>query len=192
MKETNDSTAGVRYAGFWIRVWATLIDSVLLLFVTFPPLLFLPWLQEGYPWMARILSFFFNWVLPFIIIMLFWKYKGATPGKMLFSIRIVDARDLSHPSLWRFVGRYFGYFLSLIPLGLGYLWVGWSPKKQGFHDLAEQTAVIEDNAPKNAGQMRSKLLKVFIARVLIRPFKIWRSARRFTVRSETMSFSLSA
>jgi uncharacterized RDD family membrane protein YckC len=35
-----------------------------------------------------------------------------------------------------------GYYVSAIPFGLGLLWVGIDPKKQGWHDKLAGTVVI--------------------------------------------------
>jgi uncharacterized RDD family membrane protein YckC len=41
------------------------------------------------------------------------------------------------------VGRYFAYFLSTIPLGLGLIWVAFDKRKQGWHDKLAGTVVIK-------------------------------------------------
>jgi uncharacterized RDD family membrane protein YckC len=38
--------------------------------------------------------------------------------------------------------RYLGYFLSILPLGLGFLWIAWDARKQGWHDKLAGTVVI--------------------------------------------------
>jgi uncharacterized RDD family membrane protein YckC len=40
------------------------------------------------------------------------------------------------------IGRYFAYYLSTILLGLGFLWIIWDPKKQGWHDKLAGTVVV--------------------------------------------------
>jgi len=39
--------------------------------------------------------------------------------------------------------RYVGYFVAVLPLGLGILWVAWDKKKQGWHDKMAKTLVVE-------------------------------------------------
>ena len=73
----------------------------------------------------------------------FWSIKSATPGKMVFGLKIVDAKTGNKPSLGQFVGRYFAAFLSAIPFLLGFLWVAWDKRKQGFHDLLAGTVVVK-------------------------------------------------
>ncbi|MES9886029.1 MAG: RDD family protein [Candidatus Sedimenticola sp. 6PFRAG1] len=75
-------------------------------------------------------------------IILFWRYWGATPGKMLIHVKIVDARTYNPPSVGQLVGRYLGYLASAIPLMLGFIWIAFDRKKQGFHDKLSGTVVI--------------------------------------------------
>ena len=60
---------------------------------------------------------------------------------------IVDAKTGGKPSLGQLVGRYFSYFLSALPLGLGIFWVGWDAKKQGWHDKLAGTLVVRPADP---------------------------------------------
>jgi len=75
---------------------------------------------------------------------LLWRFRGATPGKMLFSARIVDANTLAAPSTGKLVGRFFAYLVSMIPAGLGFLWIAFDARKQGWHDKLAGTVVIEE------------------------------------------------
>jgi uncharacterized RDD family membrane protein YckC len=76
------------------------------------------------------------------IFILFWVYKNSTPGKMLFKSVIVDANTLSAPRTSQNITRYLGYFISFFPLGLGFLWIAFDKRKQGWHDKLAGTVVI--------------------------------------------------
>lgn len=80
--------------------------------------------------------------MPAIATLLFWNYRQATSGKMVIGARIVDAVSGAKPSTGQFVGRYLAYYLSLIVLFLGYLWVGFDPRKQAWHDKLARTVVV--------------------------------------------------
>ena len=138
------------YAGFGIRFGASIIDTLILLAITFP-LLHLIY-GKGY-WTAGdsvvgIVDVLISYVLPLIATILFWVYKSATPGKMVLKVKVVDAKTGSAPTIRQSVIRYIGYYVSLLPLGLGFLWVLWDTKKQGWHDKMAGTVVIR---PKNKG-----------------------------------------
>ncbi len=72
----------------------------------------------------------------------FWIFWMATPGKMLMDIKIVDAKSIGKARNGQLVLRYFGYILSAIPLGLGFLWILIDKKNQGWHDKLSSTLVI--------------------------------------------------
>ncbi|MDR2638719.1 MAG: RDD family protein, partial [Helicobacteraceae bacterium] len=75
----------------------------------------------------------------------FWINAQATPGKMAFGAKIVDAKTLGEPSVGQYIGRYLAYILSAIPLGLGFIWVAFDEKKRGWHDMLAGTLVIKRN-----------------------------------------------
>lgn len=139
-----------QYIGFWWRVCASIVDSILLVIISLPILLHV--YGEQYLWSDDLiqgpLDFLLSWVFPTIAIILFWIYKGATPGKMAVSARIVDAQTGEQPSPAQFVGRYFAYFVSLLPLGLGVIWVAFDKRKQGWHDKLAGTLVIRKDSGK--------------------------------------------
>lgn len=40
------------------------------------------------------------------------------------------------------IGRYLAYYVSLIPFGLGFIWVAFDGRKQGWHDKLAGTVVV--------------------------------------------------
>jgi uncharacterized RDD family membrane protein YckC len=134
----------VVYAGFWARLFASMLDSIVQLLIFFPLMLLVfgsqffmnPEFAPGF------LGFFLYYVLPVIWVILFWKYKSATPGKMMMGMSIVDASTGGDPAISKLVLRYFSYFVSLIPCFLGFFWVAWDKRKQAFHDKIAGTVVI--------------------------------------------------
>jgi uncharacterized RDD family membrane protein YckC len=81
-------------------------------------------------------------VAPAVATVLFWMYRQATPGKMALGLRVVDATTGRPASTGQLVGRYLGYYVSMIPLLLGLLWVAFDPRKQGWHDKLAHTVVV--------------------------------------------------
>ena len=78
-----------------------------------------------------------------VAFVLFWMFRSATPGKMLVSAVIVDAKTLGKPSTGQLIGRYLAYYVSTLPLCLGFLWVAFDKRKQGWHDRIAGTLVIK-------------------------------------------------
>lgn len=141
------STPPPVYVGFFMRCVASLIDTVLVAAIIVP----LGWSQfqsafhPGHPISMHsngLLSFLVNWVLLPAAIVLFWRFRGGTPGKMAIGAEIVDADSLGPPSNLQLVVRYLGYFISTLIFGLGFLWIAWDARKQGWHDKLARTVVI--------------------------------------------------
>ena len=136
--------AQVRYVGFWARVFASLVDSIIVAMVTLPIL----WKVYGTSYfsagnfIAGPVDFLVSWVFPAVAVILFWMYRSATPGKSVVRARIVDANTGAPPSAAQCLIRYLGYFVSTIPLGMGLLWVAFDSQKQGWHDKLAGTLVI--------------------------------------------------
>jgi uncharacterized RDD family membrane protein YckC len=83
--------------------------------------------------------------MPAIAVIVFWKTRSATPGKMAISAKIVDAKTGGKPSTGQLVARYFAYLVSMLPLMLGFIWIGIDRRKQGFHDKIAGTVVVYDD-----------------------------------------------
>ena len=134
----------LEYVGFWLRVGAAIIDTILLMIIIAPLLTwyFGPdyWLSEEF--FKGPMDLLLNYLFPAIAVILFWIYRQATPGKMAIGARIVDAKTGGKPSTGQLIGRYLGYYVSTIPLMLGLFWVGWDSRKQGWHDMLAGTVVV--------------------------------------------------
>lgn len=127
----------LEYVGFWRRLLAALIDLLILFVVTTPILLAIH--------RRWFLDLAIEYILPAIAVVAFWRLYGATPGKMAVGAKIVDAKSGARPSTARLVLRYVAYLVSALPLFLGFIWIGISRRKQGFHDKIARTMVIYDD-----------------------------------------------
>lgn len=144
MNDMND----VQYVGFWSRVLAALIDTVLLLMVIIPLLVVVYGLDYfTVPGVAAdvpgLWYYLLTWIFPAVAVVVFWIYRSATPGKMMVNAKIVDAKTGGKPSSGQLIGRYLAYYLSTIPLLLGLIWVGFDSRKQGWHDKLAGTLVVK-------------------------------------------------
>ncbi len=133
------------YAGFWIRVAAALIDTVLLSVLIGIPLTLI--YGSDYWTSEELVAGFWDavfYVVPIVITVWFWvKYLG-TPGKMMLRLRVIDANTGQSISTAKGIGRYLGYYISAIPFLLGFVWVAFDKRKQGLHDKLAGTFVIKD------------------------------------------------
>ena len=138
----------LEYVGFWKRLYAACIDTLLLGLIVWPLLTFYYgssyWTDDSL--VRGEMDLILSWLFPAVACILFWLKKQATPGKMAIQAKIVDAQTGAAPGLGQCVLRYITYLLSMLPLGLGLIWVGFDRLKQGWHDKIAGTVVVQ---PKN-------------------------------------------
>jgi uncharacterized RDD family membrane protein YckC len=146
----------VDYAGFWFRLAALLIDVLVLWGINY--LMTGIWnVSTGFPWngvpaaqledtlTATVSHVGWRWLVFFIIFtgyfIGFWAWRGQTPGKMLTRIKIT-LLDGSRIGWKRAFSRFIGYLLSMVFLFVGFLWLAFDSRRQGFHDKLADTYVI--------------------------------------------------
>lgn len=143
--------AGVTYAGFWVRLVAYLIDSVIVFFILLAVRLAMSGVLSvlyGTPLGGNIL---FGYTLKDIVLylgqvlyfILCTRYTGTTPGKRAMNLRVVPADGSGGLDLLNVVYREtVGRFLCGIFVCIGYLIIGLDREKRGFHDMLCDTRVV--------------------------------------------------
>lgn len=138
------------FAGFWRRFGAYFIDSIVLFFIQMAltigamVLLGATGNQEG-P-MAVGVTLGINLLS---IVLAIGYYAGmessasqATLGKQALGVKVTDLHG-RRISFGRAVGRLFAKALSGIILGIGYIMIAFTEKKQGLHDMIAGTLVLK-------------------------------------------------
>ena len=155
----------VRRAGFTVRLLASFLDT---LFLAVPVAAVIYFLSDG-NWfdfsvyqknmiaamngnvqaaLAHQPRTSFGWELLFeisvlVVTIIFWKrWRGATPGKKIVKIKIVDAKTFGDITNKQAITRSLGYIISTIPFLFGFIIVAFRKDKRAFHDLLAGTAVI--------------------------------------------------
>ena len=154
----------VIYASFWERLVASLLDTLIL---AVPIGMLVYFLSDG-QWMnfdqfqnAMQMAQYGNaealhsmpqtdmtWELLFealmmFIIIIFWRrWAGATPGKKILGIEVVNFADNSPLTNKQMIIRYIGYLISTLPFLLGFFMVLFRQDRRALHDLLAGTAVI--------------------------------------------------
>lgn len=123
-------TQNKEYVGFWIRFAAYSIDAVVIFVID----MFLNILHLGA----------LGVIVGLIYFVYFWsEQKGQTLGDRVLKIRVV--REDGKPiDIMTGVIRYIGYIVSGIVIFLGFLWIIWDKKKQGWHDKMAGTVVVRE------------------------------------------------
>jgi uncharacterized RDD family membrane protein YckC len=122
----------VRYAGFWIRLFASFLDGVILTFINF--------ILAGGNLQREITDW--RSFVPFLYLIVSWIAFSATPGKLICGLKIVgkEGNDILPQQI---LPRLFGYALSVMPVFLGFIWIALNKQKQGWHDTLAKTWVIK-------------------------------------------------
>jgi uncharacterized RDD family membrane protein YckC len=131
-----------RYAGFWRRLFATIIDSLIVFFVSLVLTRFLdaanilddsavsaPTARDAL--MSSAFGFVFWWIY-------FAGFESsvlqATPGKLVCNVMVTDSYG-NRITFWRASNRYFAKMLTGLTFGLGYLCMLFTPRRQTLHDV---------------------------------------------------------
>lgn len=123
---------GLVYGGFWVRLVAWLIDGLIMI---------VPGFVLNLAVADHYTAAGINVLVGLAYTVGFWIVEGATPGKMVMNLRVVNA-DGSPINPGQAVIRYFGYILNGFTLGIGYLLIVFSDRKQGLHDHIAGTVVV--------------------------------------------------
>jgi uncharacterized RDD family membrane protein YckC len=140
------------YAGFWRRVAAALLDGLVVGIVTVPLSLALSGGNDvgsdsmTYSPAASSISTAISW--------LYYAFmessaRQATLGKMALGIVVTDLEG-RRIGFGKATGRYFAKILSFLIIGIGFLMVAFTQRKQGLHDILAGTLVIKGQAASPA------------------------------------------
>lgn len=166
------------YAGFVTRLFAFIIDilivsifislmwgavSLILRFFNLDIGLLLNSIANINDFWRTVIIFLTGFGLTFAIAMIynlfFWALAGKTLGKAVMGIRIIGPRG-SRVTLSRGLRRYLGYWVSALPLFLGYFWVLITDERVGWHDKFANTRVIYDYEAKYSEALLGRLAKL--------------------------------
>lgn len=93
---------------------------------------------------------------------------GATLGKKLFNLKVVDSSSGKQPGWGKAILREsIGKILSAIVLGLGFVWALWDKNKQTWHDKIAGTYVIQTQEVGKGKKVLAYLLSFFLPTLAI-------------------------
>ena len=123
------------YGGFWIRFLAAILDVII---IGLPAFI----LQVGLVFATGVSSLVYVIELGAIVLTVYLDgIKGGTPGKLILGLRIVNDKG-NYIGIPMAILRYIGKILSAVILGIGYIMIAFTEKKQGLHDKIAKTYVI--------------------------------------------------
>jgi uncharacterized RDD family membrane protein YckC len=154
------------YAGFASRALAFIIDLlivVLVLGIGLGLIALIRWffgntsittslhLNDALTWLFSAATAALTATVAVVYYVGFWALIGITPGKAVMGLQILRS-DGSRMTVKRSILRYVGYWLSALPLLLGFFWIIVSRRRQGWHDKLADTVVIYTHSERRAGR----------------------------------------
>jgi uncharacterized RDD family membrane protein YckC len=140
-----DATAAYRFAGFWWRVLAFVIDNFILMIGggIAGAILGIALVGIGADKAA------IQPIVSFLAIIWSWLYFAlfensqlrATLGKKACGLLVTNEHG-ERISFGRATGRYFAKIISGLIIGIGFMMAGWTRRKQALHDLICDTLVV--------------------------------------------------
>lgn len=136
----------LKYAGFWTRFWAYLIDVIVLSsisrIIVYPIFRLAGWELSSNDWYAPIAMI--TAIIFYAYFVLMTKFFNQTVGKMVMGIKVVPLKGekltwsavLFREWIGRFIISTLWFFLYAV--------VAFTPKKQGLHDFIVDTTVVHD------------------------------------------------
>nr|WP_294505316.1 RDD family protein [uncultured Rhodopila sp.] len=140
-------SATYRYAGFWWRFVAALVDSIIasICGMIIGGVIGFQMGAGGadvdsVQVVGGIAGLVWNWLY---FAMFESSSMRGTPGKRLLGIRVVDETG-GRIGFGRATGRYFAKILSASILLVGFMMAGWTRKKQALHDMVAGCLVVRE------------------------------------------------
>lgn len=141
----SDDTTVYKYAGFWMRFWAYLLDLVVIGsingIIVYPIFRVLDLSLNEASMFAPVSIV--TAVIFYAYFVLMTKFFGQTIGKMVFGLKVISLQDQKLNWSTIMFREWIGRFISGTVLIL-YVVVGFLPKKQGLHDLFADTTVVHE------------------------------------------------
>ncbi|MHB8137381.1 MAG: RDD family protein [Smithellaceae bacterium] len=148
-----------KFAGFWRRFVAYMIDGFIIGVIFFILMIVAAvayfagvMTSDSQAWMTQLssperMAAVTGWLWLFSILMNIFYFTyfhgstGRTPGKMLMGLQVVSADGTPITFGIAFL-RSVGYLVSSVVFCLGFIWIAFDQKKQGWHDKIAGTVVI--------------------------------------------------
>jgi uncharacterized RDD family membrane protein YckC len=122
-----------KFAGFWIRFAACLIDSIILqigMVIISIPILIISGIDSADKGNGLLDLFLFLIGILYYIILTCSKYQ-ATLGKKIVGIYVINGEG-KRLSAANALGRYCAYIISALTICIGFMMAGWSNKKRAY------------------------------------------------------------
>ncbi|MGZ3999724.1 MAG: RDD family protein [Mucilaginibacter sp.] len=132
--------------GFWVRALATWVD-LLIIYIALKVVFYVLYFSALY--------IYFPFQFSFIVVLLVYNTcaiasKGQTVGMWLLNIKVYDRTGKKLSIIKAIVREAILKILSFVVFALGFLWIGFSKSKKGWHDYLIGSKVIRNDQPQRS------------------------------------------
>ncbi len=136
-------------ASLGLRCGAFLIDYILTLLIPAVTLILAvyikrQWFANTFSFVLVIIGYLATAALIYFNLIYFYVHNGQSLGKSFIGLRVVRQDGAPIDYRTAIIRHIVGYPLSVFCLGMGFLWMFWDQKQQGWHDKLAKTLVIKD------------------------------------------------
>lgn len=156
--QTSSEVRKIPVIGFGRRLAATLIDGTILFAATFLLTIvvgligvFIDMYTVEKPAPVDKIGIICGLILSILYYVIAWSKSGQTVAKSVLGIKVIGA-DGQPLTRGKALLRYIGYVVSAIALSLGFLWIAFDKKRQGWHDKIASSYVVDEGADFYPGQ----------------------------------------
>lgn len=156
---TSNQTNDDRPAGFWVRLAAGAIDVIIVSGAVIA-------IAHAMAHIGRYLPIELSVLIAGLVYTTASQvWTGRTVGKAICSLRVSSRNGTVASTGSILLRETIGKLLSFLPFCLGFLWIGFSKKKRGWHDRLAGTIVLQSAGTKARARMAgwAVLLPVLIA-----------------------------
>jgi len=137
----NAQDAEVSYGGFWLRVFAFIIDEIVVLVGTSLVVMLVmgEGTEESLEMVVDLINLVSVWLYYTLLESSNWQ---ATLGKKTIGLKVTDLQG-QQIGFGQANARFWSKILSALILMIGFLMVAFTEKKQGLHDRIAKTLVVQ-------------------------------------------------
>jgi uncharacterized RDD family membrane protein YckC len=106
---------------------------------------FVDWIEPHDPAVGQAVAIVTGILVSIVYYVASWATSGQTPAKRVLGIKVTRA-DGEPLSVGGAFVRYIGYLVSSVALAIGFVWVAFDKKRQGWHDKLAGTYVVPEDA----------------------------------------------
>ena len=137
-----------RSGGFWIRVLAYIVDSIIIWVVYFIIALVIGFDMDAMMEQGDETAGMMGSAIGLLNVLIWFLYSvgfissklQATPGKLLVGVKVTDEQG-QRVGVLRALGRELSKIISGVILMIGYIMVAFTDRKRGLHDMIAGTLV---------------------------------------------------